>query len=140
MFHVKHSDFVVYVIRLNSATYPHIPAPRNGKSQRSFLQKISLPTHALPSCSQVFTKYSLGVELRDIFFSLCRYVLLLADWQLLILFLSLFNLITLAFVKHLLIVLYLNHKHFERSVLYEKNYKLPIHHSLNNQYCICFSK
>ena len=36
MFHVKHSDFVVYVIRLNSATYPHIPAPRNGKSQRSF--------------------------------------------------------------------------------------------------------
>ena len=37
MFHVKHSDFVVYVIRVKSATYPHIPAPRNGKSQRSFL-------------------------------------------------------------------------------------------------------
>ena len=37
MFHVKHSDFVVYVIRLKSATYPYIPAPLNGRSVAYFL-------------------------------------------------------------------------------------------------------
>ena len=72
---------IVYLIKFAVSTARKTFQNLQANFYAPFSMKISLSTHALLSLFKFLTKYSLGVELRDIFFNLCRYVLLFADWK-----------------------------------------------------------